>query len=102
MLARGGIIRNGVDDTFRLECICHYYLALSSVPTVRQQVGLVGGGTGMAPLMQIVRILLADPADPHVRIGILSINRREEDILMREDLDSLASLQTSLHLGIFQ
>eukprot|EP00977_Amphora_coffeiformis_P023549 scaffold13558_cov177-Amphora_coffeaeformis.AAC.3 len=55
------------------------------------QVGLVAGGTGIAPLLQLVRILLASPADTSTRIHILSINRLEEDILMRHELDRLAT-----------
>merc|ERR1719362_494674 len=53
------------------------------------QLGLVAGGTGIAPLMQIVRIILDDPADcTHIRL--LFINRYEDDILMRDDLEQLA------------
>ena len=55
-----------------------------------EQVGLVAGGTGIAPLLQLVRIILASPADASTRIHILSINRLEEDILMRHELDRLA------------
>lgn len=53
-------------------------------------VGLVAGGTGIAPLLQVARILLADAQD-QTRVHLLSINRREEDILMRTELDQLAS-----------
>ncbi len=52
--------------------------------------GLVGGGTGIAPLLQIARIVLDDPEDTS-RVSILSINRREEDILAREELERLAA-----------
>uniref|UniRef100_A0A6V2A9H5 NADH-cytochrome b5 reductase n=1 Tax=Ditylum brightwellii TaxID=49249 RepID=A0A6V2A9H5_9STRA len=53
-----------------------------------KKVGLVGGGTGVAPLIQIVRILLDDPEDD-TTIQFLSINRKERDILMKNDLDQL-------------
>jgi len=52
-------------------------------------VGLLAGGTGIAPLLQIVRILL-DDAEDRTRMKVLAINRREEDILMRDELDRLA------------
>ena len=51
------------------------------------QVGLVAGGTGIAPLYQLLQILLRD--DTSV-ISVLSINRREEDILLKTEMDELA------------
>jgi cytochrome-b5 reductase len=51
--------------------------------------GLVAGGTGVAPLFQIVQILLQDPTDT-TRIQLLSINKKEDDLLMREEMDQLA------------
>jgi len=54
-----------------------------------EQIGLVGGGTGVAPLIQIARTVLEHPND-RTRVKFLSINRHEEDILMRPELDDLA------------
>ena len=58
-----------------------------------QSVGLVAGGTGIAPLLQIARILLEDP-DDHSAVYLLSINRREQDILMRQEIERLAIKHT--------
>jgi cytochrome-b5 reductase len=52
-------------------------------------IGLVAGGTGVAPLLQIARILLEEEGGQTV-VQMLSINRHEEDILMRDELDRLA------------
>lgn len=54
-----------------------------------KHVGLVAGGTGIAPLFQIIKILLDDPADI-AKIYVLSINRYESDILMKAELDQMA------------
>jgi cytochrome-b5 reductase len=54
-----------------------------------KNLGLIGGGTGMAPFIQIMRFLLARPDDKTV-VWILSINRHEQDILMRQEIDHLA------------
>ena len=54
------------------------------------ELGMIAGGTGVAPFVQIIRSILADP-DDSTTLRLLSINRREEDILMRDELDSLAS-----------
>lgn len=56
-----------------------------------KHVGLVAGGTGIAPLFQIVKILLDDPEDI-AKIYVLSINRFEHDILMMEELDRMAEI----------
>ncbi|KAL7541467.1 hypothetical protein ACHAXR_012300 [Thalassiosira sp. AJA248-18] len=54
------------------------------------RVGLIAGGTGVAPLIQLARIILEDPMEDDTKIYLLSINRNEEDILMRGELDQLA------------
>jgi len=51
-------------------------------------VGLVAGGTGIAPLFQILQLLLRDDT---TKISVLSINRFEHDILMKEELDEIAA-----------
>eukprot|EP00566_Odontella_aurita_P036291 CAMPEP_0113554448 /NCGR_PEP_ID=MMETSP0015_2-20120614/16154_1 /TAXON_ID=2838 /ORGANISM="Odontella" /LENGTH=278 /DNA_ID=CAMNT_0000455589 /DNA_START=175 /DNA_END=1011 /DNA_ORIENTATION=+ /assembly_acc=CAM_ASM_000160 len=61
-------------------------------PTVSRRwkrVGLVAGGTGLAPLLQIARIVLADP-DDEAKVQLLFVNRRAEDILMKDELDRMA------------
>ena len=55
-----------------------------------KHIGLVGGGTGVAPLIQVARIVLADAADA-TRVSMLCVHRRREDILMRRELDELAA-----------
>mmetsp|Transcript_24974 Transcript_24974/g.59334 ORF Transcript_24974/g.59334 Transcript_24974/m.59334 type:complete len:321 (-) Transcript_24974:323-1285(-) len=57
-----------------------------------KNIGLVAGGTGIAPLLQIARIVLESPDefDRSTHVHLLSINRREQDILARNDIDELA------------
>jgi NAD(P)H-flavin reductase len=61
-------------------------------------IGLVGGGTGIAPLIQIARIVLDDPHDL-TTVRMLSINRHEEDILMKAELDAMAAAQMQAAQG---
>lgn len=56
--------------------------------------GLVAGGTGIAPLLQMIRTILADPQD-NTRLWLVFANRHEEDILMRTELDALAASHPS-------
>ena len=53
------------------------------------RIGLLACGTGIAPLIQLARIILDDPTD-ETKVHLLSVNRNEEDILMRKDIDQLA------------
>lgn len=57
-----------------------------------KHVGLIAGGTGIAPLLQIARILLDSPleADKNVQIHLLFLNRNEDDILGKAIIDQMA------------
>ena len=56
-------------------------------------VGLVGCGTGVAPLFQLARAIL--PSDPSVTIKMISAHRGSEDILLG---DEIAALETEYPL----
>ena len=51
-------------------------------------IGMVAGGTGITPLLQIIQAILRDPKDK-TEVYLLYANQTEEDILLREDLDKL-------------
>jgi len=52
-------------------------------------VGLVAGGTGIAPLFQLATALLDDPSGYTTDVHLLFVNRKEEDILLRDRLDEM-------------
>ena len=52
-------------------------------------IGLIAGGTGIAPMLQIIRAVLSEPED-QAKISLLFCNKTAKDILMREELDTLA------------
>ena len=58
-----------------------------------KRIGLIAGGTGIAPLFQIANILLEDRAETEdgarTTVHLLYINRRQEDILMKDEIDAL-------------
>jgi cytochrome-b5 reductase len=56
------------------------------------KLGLVAGGTGVAPLMQMIRTILADPAEL-TKISLVFANRHIEDILLQDELDGIAADQ---------
>ena len=50
---------------------------------------MIAGGTGLAPMIQIVRAILETPLD-RTNITLIYANVNEEDILLRAELDALA------------
>jgi len=50
--------------------------------------GLIAGGTGITPIIQIIRNITADKTDP-TRLTTLYANNTEADILLRDELDSM-------------
>ncbi|XP_037085147.1 NADH-cytochrome b5 reductase 3-like [Pollicipes pollicipes] len=63
----------------------------SPAVTVRaSRLGLIAGGTGITPMLQLIRRVLGDPADAS-RVWLLFANQTEADILLRDELDRLAA-----------
>lgn len=58
--------------------------------TVRQfkHVGMIAGGTGITPMLQLIRSITADPTD-HTKCSLIFANQTEKDILLREELEEI-------------
>ncbi|KAI6189612.1 NADH-cytochrome b5 reductase 3 isoform X1 [Aphelenchoides bicaudatus] len=54
-----------------------------------KNIGMLAGGTGITPMLQIIKDILKHQDDP-TKIWLLFANQTEEDILLREELDHLA------------
>ena len=54
-----------------------------------EEVALIGGGSGITPLWQVVDHALSDPKNK-TKFTLIFANVSEKDILMREQLDGLA------------
>jgi cytochrome-b5 reductase len=54
-----------------------------------KELGMVGGGTGITPLFQIIRAICEDKTD-NTKIHLVYANRSEADIMLRKRLDSFA------------
>jgi cytochrome-b5 reductase len=57
-------------------------------PTLSRELGMIAGGTGITPMLQIIRAALKSPTDPTI-ISLIYANVNEEDILLKAELDSL-------------
>lgn len=56
---------------------------------MKKDIGFVAGGTGIAPMLQIIECVLSNPADK-TRLSLVFGNVTEEEILLRSRLDALA------------
>ncbi|KAJ3090095.1 NADH-cytochrome b5 reductase [Quaeritorhiza haematococci] len=59
-------------------------------PNMVRSFGMIAGGTGITPMMQIIKAVLSNPADK-TEISLLFANVEEIDILLKDELDDLAS-----------
>jgi cytochrome-b5 reductase len=50
---------------------------------------MIAGGTGITPMLQIIRAALKNPQDP-TRLSLIYANVNYEDILLKKELDELA------------
>nr|AAC72953.1 unknown [Homo sapiens] len=50
--------------------------------------GMIAGGTGITPMLQLIRAILKVPEDP-TQCFLLFANQTEKDIILREDLEEL-------------
>ncbi|CCA68189.1 related to cytochrome-b5 reductase [Serendipita indica DSM 11827] len=61
----------------------HYRPGLSS------HIGMIAGGTGITPMLQIIRAVLKNPHDK-TQLSLIYANVTFDDILLKEELDKLA------------
>mmetsp|Transcript_18487 Transcript_18487/g.18580 ORF Transcript_18487/g.18580 Transcript_18487/m.18580 type:complete len:304 (+) Transcript_18487:76-987(+) len=53
-----------------------------------KKIGMVAGGTGITPMLQIINAVLKNPNDK-TQLFLLFANQTEDDILLRKELDEL-------------
>lgn len=58
------------------------------VPYRMRKIGMVAGGTGITPMLQVIRAVLKNPKDK-TELWLLFANQTEEDILLRDELESI-------------
>src|SRR5271169_3032223 len=59
-------------------------------PNMTREIGMLAGGTGITPMLQIIRTILKNPED-HTKVTLIYANVTTDDILLKEDLESFAS-----------
>ncbi|CAG8589515.1 2222_t:CDS:2 [Acaulospora morrowiae] len=59
-------------------------------PGLVRAFGMIAGGTGITPMLQIIRAVCKNPYDK-TRVSLIFANVTVDDILLKDELDSLAS-----------
>ncbi|GAA96432.1 hypothetical protein E5Q_03098 [Mixia osmundae IAM 14324] len=66
-------------------------------PDMCSEIGMVAGGTGITPMLQIIRACCKNAKDT-TKISLIYANQTPEDILLRDELDSLAKEHDKFHV----
>ncbi|XP_072915906.1 NADH-cytochrome b5 reductase 3-like isoform X2 [Hemitrygon akajei] len=53
-----------------------------------KKVGMIAGGTGITPMLQLIRAIVKDPSDPTI-CHLLFANQSEKDILLQSELEEI-------------
>jgi cytochrome-b5 reductase len=65
--------------------------AMVYTPNMVRAFGMIAGGTGITPMLQIIRaVIRGRPTGDKTEIDLIFANVNQEDILLKEDLDQLA------------
>lgn len=61
-----------------------------SEPKIKKfkHVAMIAGGTGITPMLQLIRRITADPSD-NTKCSLIFANQTEKDILLREELEEV-------------
>ncbi|KAG8699341.1 NADH-cytochrome b5 reductase [Ceratobasidium sp. 395] len=59
-------------------------------PSLSRELGMIAGGTGITPMLQIIRAAMKNPLDL-TKISLIYANVTHEDILLKAELDDLAT-----------
>ena len=57
-------------------------------PGLCRELGMIAGGTGITPMLQIIRAVLKNPGD-QTKLKLIYANVNLEDILLKQELDEL-------------
>lgn len=58
-------------------------------PNMAKEIGMIAGGTGISPMLQILGAIIREPTDT-TRVSLVYANETEDDILLQDDIDEIA------------
>jgi len=60
-------------------------------------IGMIAGGTGITPMLQVIRAIVKNP-DDKTQVNLIFANVNDNDILLREELDGLAAKHSNFKI----
>ncbi|PUU80532.1 hypothetical protein B9Z19DRAFT_1079142 [Tuber borchii] len=66
-------------------------------PNMVRAFGMIAGGTGITPMLQIIKAILRNPEDK-TQVDLIFANVNVEDILLQEDLDELVAVHDNFRV----
>ncbi|KAL0451907.1 UNVERIFIED_CONTAM: NADH-cytochrome reductase-like protein [Sesamum latifolium] len=66
-------------------------------PNMKKHIGMIAGGTGITPMLQIIDAILKNP-DDNTQVALLYANVSPDDILLKKKLDVLAATNPNLKI----
>ncbi|KAJ1435186.1 Riboflavin synthase-like beta-barrel [Sesbania bispinosa] len=70
---------------------------LRYTPNMKKHIGMIAGGTGITPMLQVIEAILKNP-DDKTQISLLYANVSPDDILLKQKLDILAASHPNLKI----
>jgi len=64
-------------------------------PNLKKRIGMIAGGTGITPMLQVIQEILKNSDDKTV-VDLVFANQSEADVLLRNELDLLALRHSNL------
>ncbi|XP_038984657.1 LOW QUALITY PROTEIN: NADH-cytochrome b5 reductase-like protein [Phoenix dactylifera] len=58
-------------------------------PNMKKKIGMIAGGTGITPMLQVIKAILKNP-DDNTQVSLLYANISPDDILLKRELDRLS------------
>ncbi|KAI9287942.1 hypothetical protein BC943DRAFT_317457 [Umbelopsis sp. AD052] len=66
-------------------------------PNLAREIGMIAGGTGITPMLQIIRAVVRNPEDK-TKINLIFANVNDEDILLKKEIDELAQKHSNFNV----
>ncbi|KAK6461194.1 NADH-cytochrome b-5 reductase [Scheffersomyces coipomensis] len=62
---------------------------LNYEPNMAKELGLIAGGSGITPILQVITRIITNPED-HTKINLIFANETDKDILLKNEIDEIA------------
>uniref|UniRef100_A0A1D1Y7U9 NADH-cytochrome b5 reductase n=1 Tax=Anthurium amnicola TaxID=1678845 RepID=A0A1D1Y7U9_9ARAE len=66
-------------------------------PNMKKQIGMIAGGTGITPMLQVITAILKNP-DDNTQVSLLYANVSPDDVMLKGKLDELAASHPNLKI----